>query len=314
MLADAARILQQVMPGGQANANVTQPPVQAFPMSGPTVPPSNVNSNQHTAQGTPVTLASLSAQLETLRGLSREPEVRGVRVGCSSSGVEGLEIAEVSLEKIASQLKDLWNLVENGEGRVSAFRDRSAGEGELARALALLDSGATHAVVPYSDSLGRLDSVPVTLAGDAKQNWWRTKEGTLVVPPAGVTGREEGRPQTILPLGSLVETLGCSISWSRRKGLRVVHPTLGVLKTDVSETNCPLVQEGQAMQIIAELEAKKLENFREKVQDLECQIESLEVPLDPTEALRRFAASGDRRAALQAVVAQPYLAGLSDRV
>ena len=260
-----------------------------------------------------MTLASLSAQLETLRGLTREPEVRGVRVNCSEPGVEGLEITEVSLEKIAIQLKDLWKFVENGEGKVSAFRERASGGGELVRALALLDSGATHAVVPYSDSLGRLDSVPVTLAGDARQNWWRTKGGTLVVPPAGGTGGGEGKPQTILPLGSLVETLGCSISWSRRKGLRVVHPTLGVLKTDVSETNCPLVQEGQAMQIIAELEAKRLENFRERVQDLECQIESLEVPLDPTEALRKFASSGDRRDALQAVVAQPYLAGLSNR-
>ena len=46
MLADAARILQQVMPDGQANVNANQSPVQAFPMSGPTIPPTSVNSNQ----------------------------------------------------------------------------------------------------------------------------------------------------------------------------------------------------------------------------------------------------------------------------
>ena len=314
MLADAARILQQALPEGQAAASEGQATVQAYPMSGPTVPPPSVNNNQPATPGTPVTLASLSAQLETLRGLTRDPEVKGVKIDSVEPAARAYGVSSVSLEVIAAQLEDLWRAVERGEGRVEAFQQSASSEEGLAKALALLDSGATHAVVPYSDSLGRLDSVPVTLAGDAKQNWWRTKGGTLVVPPSGGTSGDDNKPQTILPLGSLVESLGCTISWSRRKGLRVVHPTLGVLRTDISANHCPLVQEGQAMQIIAELEAKRLESFREKVQDLECQIESLEAPLDPTEALKRFAVSGDRRDALQAVIAQPYLVDLPNHL
>lgn len=94
---------------------------------------------------------------------------------------------------------------------------------------ALLDSGATHAVIPYSPHLSNRESVPVTLAGDAKDEWWRTQGGTLVVPPAQDGGLEAPKGQTILPLGALVETVGCQVSWSKRQGLKVTHPTLGLL-------------------------------------------------------------------------------------
>ena len=53
----------------------------------------------------------------------------------------------------------------------------------LQRAEALLDSGATHAVVPYKHGMTNLEPVPVTLAGDSKDEWYRTEGGTLVVPP-----------------------------------------------------------------------------------------------------------------------------------
>ena len=96
----------------------------------------------------------------------------------------------------------------------------------------LLDSGATHAVIPYDTKLTNLEQVPVTLAGDARQNWWRTRGGTLVVPPGPED--QEGKPtQTIPRLGALVETLICQVQWSKRTGLRVVHPTLGVLNTGI---------------------------------------------------------------------------------
>ena len=48
---------------------------------------------------------------------------------------------------------------------------------------ALLDSGATHAVIPFSGKLEGLERVSVTLAGDSKEEWLKTAGGTLVVPP-----------------------------------------------------------------------------------------------------------------------------------
>ena len=69
--------------------------------------------------------------------------------------------------------------------------------------MALLDSGATHAVIPFHARLQNLERVPVTLAGDEKQEWLRTQGGTLVVPP-DPTSAGKGPVQTILPLGALL--------------------------------------------------------------------------------------------------------------
>ena len=40
----------------------------------------------------------------------------------------------------------------------------------------------------------------------------RTRGGTLVVPPAHDGSQDSSPPQTIIPLGALVETLGCSVT------------------------------------------------------------------------------------------------------
>ena len=302
MLADAARILQQAMPDGPPPE---APIVQAIPISSPCPQPAGVNNNQPSAQaqGGPVTLASLSAQLEMLRGMSRDHEIRGV----SYEDTVGKEPAGFGLRTLQEEIALC-------ESRILAFHSTKDDEQRIAKALALLDSGATHAVVPFSPELGELQRVPVTLAGDSKQEWLKTKGGTLVVPPPKASCGSKGNPQTIVPLGSLVESLGCSLTWSKRKGLRITHPTLGVLRTDLSNNHCPLLQEDQAMTLISELEARRLEDFRERVQDLECQIESIDSPPDPTHTLRKCVLSGDRKDVLQAVLAQPYLASVQEEV
>ena len=74
---------------------------------------------------------------------------------------------------------------------------------------ALLDSGATHAVVPFSREMTGLEKVSVTLAGDSKdskEEWLKTAGGTLVVPPPEGRPDQSSRQQTILPLGALVQT------------------------------------------------------------------------------------------------------------
>ncbi|CAE7759179.1 GIP [Symbiodinium necroappetens] len=229
---------------------------------------SSIPFEEDVAQGTPISLASLSAQLDTLRAMTREYEAKMIRFD--------EDIAQVS-------------------------------------AVALLDSGATHAVVPFTDTMSGLQRVPVTLAGDSREEWYRTKGGTLVVPPLEETG-VASRPQTILPLGALVESLGCSVNWSKRGGLRVSHPRLGVLRTGVGRNTCPFIQEDQALSLIAELEDQRLKEFKTRVQDLEIHMESVSAPVDPTEALRRFAISGDRGEALRAVMSQPYFERVGEEV
>ena len=55
--------------------------------------------------------------------------------------------------------------------------------------------------------------------------------------------------QMILPLGALVETLGCKVSWSRRSGLKVVHPTLGTLRTGVGRKHMPFLARGSGIKV-----------------------------------------------------------------
>ncbi|CAE7852764.1 GIP, partial [Symbiodinium necroappetens] len=205
MLADAAMILQQAMPPRtQGSGDQVGQAANNQVASTANVAPGEVTP------GTPVTLASLSAQLDSLRSMTRDYEARMMRfdeVHCSVSAV------------------------------------------------ALLDSGATHPVVPFAKGMSGLQRVPVTLAGDSKEEWYRTRGGTLVVPPAGPTSSI--KPQTIIPLGALVENLGCSVSWSKRGGLK----------------------EDQALSLISQLEDKRLNEFKDQVEELEVQMESMRLRL-----------------------------------
>ena len=262
MLADAAQILQQAAPGAQPHIS------QAVPISPSPAPCTAASPMPGTVtQGTPVTLESLNAQIESLRAMTQEHEVR----------------------------------------MLSITQDKpTASAEEEIQVKALLDSGATHAVVPFRREMKDLERVGVTLAGDLREEWFKTSGGTLVVPPA-IDGTEGQRLQTILPLGALVQTLGCKVSWCKKRGLRVTHPRLGPLKVGVSSNTCPYMQEDQALRLIAELEGEKLKDFERSVQAMEAELRQMSSPCDPTEALKKFVTTGDRGHLLRAVFAQPYL-------
>ena len=279
MLADAALILQQAIPAPDPAGTVPIPP-QVSPVP-PQVHSSSSNaqvssgagfSTAPPTQGTPVTLASLSAQLEGIRAMARDYEVKAFSVA--------------------------QDLIERNKNECRA----------------LLDSGVTHVVIPYSTELTNLEPVPVTLAGDARTQWLRTSGGTLLVPEHEGTGSSGDKPQTILPLGALVECLGCNITWSRKNGLRVVHPAHGVLRTGVAKNKCPYIQESQALDLIRELEDTRLRRFEEELQELECHMHALDKPLNPTEAVQRYIDSGDRGDALRAIFCQPYLRDLPEEL
>eukprot|EP00439_Symbiodinium_sp_Y106_P064578 s3902_g10.t1 len=277
MLADAAAILQQAAPPSNSAG---QTPVAAVPISpSPPAPSSTGGAPTSPAarvtQGTPVTLESLNAQIESLRSLAREYEVKMISVDPEAHGV--------SLDA-HPQIK------------------------------ALLDSGATHAVVPFRTEMTDLERVSVTLAGDQREEWFKTNGGTLVIPPTPGEQSSPSNSQTILPLGGLVQTLGCTVSWSKRKGLKVVHPTLGLLKTGIARNSCPYVQEDQALTLISELEAARLSDFEQSVQAMEAELHQLASPSDPTDALHRFIATGSRSDLFRAVFAQPYLQQVPEAV
>ena len=265
MLADAAHILQQAAPSPKTVQ-------QAVPIS--TAPAPGQAGTAGVTQGTPITLESLNAQIESLRAMTQEHEV-----------------------KMISLLQERPLAPDEPEAQVKA----------------LLDSGATHAVVSYSKELGDLERVGVTLAGDSKEEWFKTNGGTLVLPPS-VEDSSKTKPQTILPFGALVQTLGCKVSWSKRKGLRVTHPRLGQLKVGVSPNTCPYMQEDQALKLIAELETTRLRDFEKSVQAMEAELQQIANPSDPSEAVRKYLCSGGRNELLRAVFSQPYLRPIPEAV
>ena len=64
-----------------------------------------------------------------------------------------------------------------------------------------------------------------------------------------------------MPLGSLVQDLNCELTWGRRRGLEIVHPVHGVIRPKVVG-QCPLVGEAQALQLIKELEDKRVDELQ----------------------------------------------------
>ncbi|CAE7352485.1 RE1, partial [Symbiodinium necroappetens] len=133
---------------------------------------------------------------------------------------------------------------------------RSAGMDQ--HGLALLDSGASHPFRNPVDTseFDQAKSVGVELADGQMVELRQTTTGTLL--------KEKGsNPQSpIVPLGSLVQQLGCSISWSRKSGLQVVHPSHGDLKIKM-KGSCPYISEMEALRLIAEIEDKSLERLQQ---------------------------------------------------
>ena len=64
-----------------------------------------------------------------------------------------------------------------------------------------------------------------------------------------------------MPLGALVQDLGCQISWTRRGGLTIRHPEHGLIRPSVIG-RCPVVAEHQALDLIYEIECEKLRQLQ----------------------------------------------------
>ena len=217
-------------------------------------------------------------------------------VGGESSEAPAMAVAA----KIQAQLEDLEARVLDGGPQIRSVRGH-APEGPC-EPTALLDSGATHVVVDDA-AAGSQQLVPctVSLAGDQRQTWHQTPGGSLVAP---VTG-DGHAPQTILPLGSLVTQLGCSLRWSQRGGLQLIHPKLGRLKTSL-KGGCPQLSKEQALSLIKELEGARLGELAGRLKRVQAHLKA-DMGLGFKGALDAFVESGSYTSALSLIKMMPFL-------
>ena len=167
------------------------------------------------------------------------------------------EIGEMA-EQFLARLKRLAAMRPLQEATDQAVQDLELllrGQGlEASHNMALLDSGASNAfrTAKNESEHTRARKVAVQLADGRTVKLKQTTGGTLIPEKA-----DDEASCTILPLGSLVESLGCSLEWNRRHGLRVYHPVHGLLPTKLVG-NCPMLRETEALALIADLEQMEL--------------------------------------------------------
>ena len=130
----------------------------------------------------------------------------------------------------------------------------------------LVDSGATHALRSGTEAeMQKAINVSVTLAGDEKATLQQSQLGTILVPSPS---------QPIVPMGALVEVLGCTIKWTKT-ALKIWHPKHGHLKVGL-RNRCPEIAALDALQLIKELEEKQVEEFNSQLHEMELRLEALQ--------------------------------------
>ncbi|CAE7261345.1 unnamed protein product, partial [Symbiodinium sp. CCMP2456] len=166
--------------------------------------------------------------------------------------------------------------------------------------MGLLDSGATHPLRPRvsNDSVNGVGSVNVTLAGENRVKMDQTKTGTIL-------GGKDAQP--IVPLGTLVKSLGYEFAWDRR-GCRLRHPTKKEIKVYTRST-CPEIMQCDALRLIAELEQAKIDETMESLAQLKASVSAARDYKERSwkDMVRDYVASGTVDDATRAVLAAPFM-------
>eukprot|EP00439_Symbiodinium_sp_Y106_P022158 s6090_g2.t1 len=173
---------------------------------------------------------------------------------------------------------------------------------------ALLDSGATHPfknVEPTAED--KTLPVQVTLADGNNVTLQQNRAGTLM-PARGSAVASGTASTTIVPLGTLVQELGCTVSWDRQ-GLRVQHPEHGVIITHVAGS-CPFIGEARALQLIEEIEARKLEQLKVKTLETQLKMRGIEATVSFEAQLHEYRRTGRRTDGLQALMCEDSVFGV----
>ncbi|CAE7422676.1 GIP [Symbiodinium sp. CCMP2456] len=166
--------------------------------------------------------------------------------------------------------------------------------------MGLLDSGATHPLRPRvsNDSVDGVGSVNVTLAGENRVKMDQTKTGAIL-------GGKDAQP--IVPLGTLVKSLGYEFAWDRR-GCRLKHPTKKEIKVYTRST-CPEIMQCDALRLIAELEQAKIDETMESLAQLKASVSAVRDYKERSwkDMVRDYVASGTVEDATRAVLAAPFM-------
>ena len=171
-----------------------------------------------------------------------------------SNGGSPRNSEETGDAKIRSLQRQLDELKGQGAVRVLRLSRVQVAEGGLG----LLDSGATHALRPQrpGEDLGRYLEVKITLAGG--------QETKMRMSPGGVLVSPDPKTEPILPLGTLVSDLGCSIQCSG-ECLTIHHPHQGQIPAKL-QGGCPMIDKSMALKLISEMEQvgekKKMRSMR----------------------------------------------------
>ena len=208
---------------------------------------------------------------------------------------ELLKEANAMLSKL-TKLQALEVRTNQSVGELSAAIKAAGLEGE--EGFALLDSGASHAFRTEKRALvDQAVPVRVELAGGQYITLKQNRAGTLL---AAADDPEAANATPILPLGALVQKLGCELTWTRKGGLKVLHPQFGVLKTFV-KGNHPMLAETQALEIIAQLEEQHLQSLETSMAETFVRALDYEEMRSWDFLLGKFVATGGRECLLEAL-------------
>ena len=254
-----------------------------------------LESLQGTTNSTATTASStLITSTGATTGTSTGPQPTSTPTGAVADDERAQEISAL-LQQANTMLNKLTRLQAIQVRTDRSLQELSAQMEDLgfdeSERLALLDSDASH---PHR-ARGPEDQLPeqpvrVQLAGGQMVTLQQNKAGTLM-PSQSSEGPQEA--STILPMGALVEKLGCELSWTRRGGLRIVHPQYGPLKT-VVKGNCPLLGETQALELIQQLEQRKLQELKQSTAETFIGTLCLSEVKDWDELLMKYVQGGER--------------------
>ncbi|CAE7242183.1 unnamed protein product, partial [Symbiodinium sp. CCMP2456] len=236
-------------------------------------------------------------------GAQAQPEAASSSSSASTAATEAAaqrEEMKKLLREASSMLSKIQLMTMKVEDTNKAAEDlelllRSAGMDQ--HGLALLDSGASHPFRSPVDAneLEAANNVGVELADGQMVELKQTNTGTLL------KAKSETTQAPIVPLGALVQQLGCSISWSKRQGLRVIHPEHGDLQVKMRGT-CPYISELEALKLIAEIEDKNLERLQQTTMRSLWTTSSSFASLPWSAYLEAYVKTGKRSSALAAMM------------
>ena len=255
--------IQQVSAGHQASTS-TSP-------ASPASPDSKSGVADLGGTGASSVAEMIAETNKVLRALVTPPAEPAPAAGPSTVSSVASSDPLVTIQRQIDEIRRLRALrLDQGVSMDSVLMQRVQAHEQMDQArFALLDSGASHAfrAAQSKEEYEGSKRVVVSLATGEGTTMAQNPGGTLLGSPSSSCG-------AILPLGQLVRLLGCSIKWSKNK-LEIIHPIHGKLVTRV-RADCPEISEAKALELIHELEMKRLSSFSSLVDQANEQLYTLQ--------------------------------------